>query len=96
MMALPAVPPLKDTDQTHPSHGPIAAACTGLIDIQKSPLLLCLSISPSHHHPPCSRSIFPSLFRVALQIKALLKDESRGPLQTKKERELDPASNGGE
>lgn len=45
---------------------------------------------------PLSLSIFPSLFSIALRIKALLKDESRGPLQTKKERELDPVSNGGE
>lgn len=96
MMALPAVPPLKDTDQTHPSHGPFAARLIDTRNVSVAPYH-----SPARLPPPPPPALSPSpsslsLFSVALRIKALLKDESRGPLQTKKERELDPASNGGE
>lgn len=89
-MALPAVPPLKDTDQTHPSHGPLQPLAPDWLTPER---LHCCSVFPYHS---LSLSVFPSLFSVALRIKALLKDESRGPLQTKEERELDPASDGGE
>lgn len=87
--------------ERHRSNAPfsqaLAAPRIGLIDIRTSLLLLCLSISPlSTTTTTTSLSIFPSLFNVALRIKALLKDESRGPLQKKEEGELDPGNDGGE
>lgn len=91
-MAFPAVPPLKDTDQTHPSHDPLQPLAPDWLTPER---LHCWSVYP-YLCLSLSLSVFPSLFSVALRIKALLKDESRGPLQTKEERELDPASDGGE
>lgn len=94
VMAFPAVLPLKDTDQTHPSHGPSQPLAPDWLTPER--LSRC-SVFPNHFLPSsCPRSLVLSLFSVALRIKALLKDESRGPLQAKEERELDPESDGGE
>lgn len=89
--ALPAVFPLKDTDQTQTLslslssplfllHSPVMGPSQPqLIDTRASAALLSVPSLPLFYFSPFLFTL--SLFNaVALRIKALLKDEKRGPL----------------